>query len=419
MDPTSRTVLTASATRMLERLPELADHVVAQIITQEQTYQPRGLVPRDLLHRSVYSNLSRILTVLSGVEAGDEEELAVARTTGRQRAQQGVPLEAVLRAYRLATQVLMHRIFAETRVESSVELPGFLDVSAAIMRVSDRLSEAVASGYRGTEAELQRRDDERQQATFDVLLEGRGSDPAIAEEALGILGLPDGGPYAVIVSCFEVAPDATISVTRDVCAAYLYSAAWRIRAGREIGIVALGRSSLARFVSALRAETACRIGVSEAFTAIRDVPEAYRMAEIALRTVPDDGAEVAWIAERLPEALVVSSPELAVGLARRALGGVLELPAQERDLLLSTLSVWYQEGRSASRAAARLYCHRNTIMNRLHRVESLGGASLDDHQYLLVCYLGLLTLRLLPTLQTGPKTGGDSGTARDVDAAGG
>lgn len=417
MDPTSRKVLTASATRMLERLPEITEHVVGQITAQEQTYQTRGLVPRNVLHRSVSSNLRRILTVLAGAEVAEDAEVAVARTTGRQRAQQGVPLESVLRAYRLATQVLMHVMVEDTRAHDTLEMDVFLDVATAVMRVSDRLSEAVASGYRATEAEVLRRDDERQQAMFDLLLEGRAGDPALAEEALGVLGLPDAGPYAVIVSCFEVAPDATISATRDVCAAYLYRAAWRIRAGREIGIIALGRSTIERLVAALRGETAGRIGVSDSFTVIREVPDAYRMAETALLTVPADGAEVAWIAERLPEALVVSSPELAAGLAQRALGAVLELPTQERDLLLSTLSVWYQEGRSASRSASRLYCHRNTIMNRLHRIESLGGASLDDHQYLLACYLGLLTLRLLPGTDAGPAPGGESAAREETDVS--
>ncbi|WTW96047.1 helix-turn-helix domain-containing protein [Streptomycetaceae bacterium NBC_01309] len=348
------------------------------------------------------------IAVLSEAEATDNEELAAARTTGRQRAQQGVPLEAVLRAYRLATQVLIHMILEDARTKSSVKLPAFLDISTAIMRVIDRHSEAVAVGYRATEAEILRRDDERQQAVFDALLEGRGRDPAVAEEAAGILGLPAVGPYTVIVSGFEVSPGSGVSVTRDTCAAYMYRTAWRIRAGHEIGIVALGGSSVGRLVAALRGEGTGRTGVSDAFTAIGDVPGAYRMAETALRTVPADSAEVAWIAECLPEAIVLATPALATGMARRALGRVLALPATERDALLSTLSVWYQEGRSASRAATLLYCHRNTVMNRLHRIESLGGASLDDHEYLLACYLGLLSLRLLPALHEDAAATGDT-----------
>ncbi|MCF2528890.1 PucR family transcriptional regulator [Yinghuangia soli] len=396
MGSSSRKVLTAAALRMTDQIPEISERVVRQIIAQEPTYQSHGLVPREVLSRSVNSNVGRILRVLAGAQVTDKEEVATAFTTGRQRARQGVPLEAVLRAYRLAAEVLMHTTLAEAEAAIRGDMATFRDVATAIMKVSDRHSEAVVAGYRETEAEQQRRDDQLQQAMFDALLDGRGSDPDFAREALAALGLPQDGPYVVLVSRFDVASHAAFSPARDTCAAYLYRAAWRIRAGHEVGIAALGRSNVDRLVAALRAEDPGCLGVSDAIGSVRDVPAAYRMAEVALLTVANEAAEVAWIAERLPEALVVSSPALATRLARGALGPVLDLPPAERDVLLRTLSVWYQEGRSASRAAARLFCHRNTIMNRLRRVEGLNGNSLEDHRYLLACYLGLLTLELMP-----------------------
>jgi DNA-binding PucR family transcriptional regulator len=66
-------------------------------------------------------------------------------------------------------------------------------------------------------------------------------------------------------------------------------------------------------------------------------------------------------------------------------------------VLLKTLTIWYQSGRSAARAAGVLYCHRNTILNRPRRIEQLCGGSLEDHRFLLAGYLGLLTLDLLPS----------------------
>lgn len=403
MQPSSRKVMAAAALRLTERIPEICEQVVRQIIAQEPTYQPQGLVAKSLLARSVDSNVRRIMLGLSDAEVSDQRELAAARTTGRQRAQQGVPLEAVLRAYRLADQVVMRAMLEEVYTETQGDTAMFLDIISKLLTVIDRHSEAVVAGYREIESELQRRDDQRQQAMFDALLEGRGNDPVLASQAAAALGLPTEGPYTVTVSVFDVDPNRTLSATRDTCAAYLYRAAWRIRAGREIGIIALGKSSVRRLVAALSVEAPGRIGVSDAFMSIRDLPHAFRMAEVALLTVPEDNNEVAWIAQRLPQALVVSSPSLAGQLARQALGPVLDLPAAESEVLLRTLSVWYEEGRSASRAGSRLYCHRNTIMNRLHRVESLSGRSLDDHQYLLACYLGLLTLRLLP--QGGRSSG--------------
>lgn len=87
---------------------------------------------------------------------------------------------------------------------------------------------------------------------------------------------------------------------------------------------------------------------------------------------------MAWITERLPEALVVSNSGLAVQLALHASSQVLGLPAAERDVLLQTLASWYESGRSAARAATGLYCHRNTILSRLQRSGHLSSRSLED-----------------------------------------
>ncbi|WP_253209170.1 helix-turn-helix domain-containing protein [Streptomyces niphimycinicus] len=76
---------------------------------------------------------------------------------------------------------------------------------------------------------------------------------------------------------------------------------------------------------------------------------------------------------------------------------MLDLPDDEREVLLKTLTIWYQSGRSAARAAGLLYCHRNTILNRPRRIEQLCGSSLEDHRFLPTGYLGLLTLDFLPS----------------------
>ncbi|MEU0500570.1 helix-turn-helix domain-containing protein [Nocardia sp. NPDC005998] len=389
-------MLASAAAAVLQRRAEVTERIVTLVVAQEPAYQPTGQIPVDVLSRSVDANVQRILERLAGVVRSEDEELAVARTTGSRRARQGVPLESVLRAFRLATQGIMDMLLAEARARSAAELDAFLDVATVVIQVVDRHSVAVVTGYRETEAQLQRRDAERRQAVFDALLEGRGGDPATAAEALSVLGLPSDGSYVVVVAAIDLAVRPALGVTRDACAAYAYAGAWRIRGDREIGIVALAESSVPRLMTVLRANSVGPIGISDRFDAMHEVPEAYRAADIALRTVALDSAEVAWIAERLPEALVVSSPNLSGRLARYALGSVLALPRGERELLLRTLAIWYRNGLSASRAAKQLYCHRNTILNRLRRIETLTGGSLEDPRHLLNCYLGLLTLELLP-----------------------
>ncbi|MGW5697144.1 helix-turn-helix domain-containing protein, partial [Streptomyces asiaticus] len=95
------------------------------------------------------------------------------------------------------------------------------------------------------------------------------------------------------------------------------------------------------------------------------------------------------------EALVVSSPDLGTALADRMLGPVLGLEPADRELLLTTLAAWLEAGGSARRAGALLFCHRNTVLNRLRRYEQLTGRSLDHPREVMELSLALSAHRLL------------------------
>src|ERR1700712_5133144 len=60
------------------------------------------------------------------------------------------------------------------------------------------------------------------------------------------------------------------------------------------------------------------------------------------------------------------------------LGPLLELPAEQGDLLLDPLAVWQDNGGSATAAARHMFCHPNTIRHRLRRIEACTGRSLTD-----------------------------------------
>ncbi|MHB8342612.1 MAG: helix-turn-helix domain-containing protein, partial [Mycobacteriales bacterium] len=80
-------------------------------------------------------------------------------------------------------------------------------------------------------------------------------------------------------------------------------------------------------------------------------------------------------------------------LARRTLGGLLDLPGAQRERLLTTLEAYLDTGCSAHRAAGRLYCHRNTVLNRLHHLEEVAQCQVDRDRVALT--LSLAAVRLL------------------------
>jgi DNA-binding PucR family transcriptional regulator len=109
-----------------------------------------------------------------------------------------------------------------------------------------------------------------------------------------------------------------------------------------------------------------------------DTSRYLALADIALGCAPPGGKGVSLYDDHPSGTLIAGSPDLAARLARLVLGPVLDLAADERDELLHTLTVWLDEGGSTSRASERLFCHRNTVRNRLQRIEHLTGRALAE-----------------------------------------
>lgn len=116
-------------------------------------------------------------------------------------------------------------------------------------------------------------------------------------------------------------------------------------------------------------------GISPVVPGVAELGRARRLAELALRTCPPDATRVVRLDQRMPTALVVSQPELADRLVSDVFGALLELEPGDRAVLLETLVVWLVCEGSAGRAAGRPYCHRNTVFNRLRRLEQLTSCS--------------------------------------------
>jgi DNA-binding PucR family transcriptional regulator len=76
--------------------------------------------------------------------------------------------------------------------------------------------------------------------------------------------------------------------------------------------------------------------------------------------------------------LVAQDQEESDRIARTVLGPVLELPADERKVLIDTARAWFDCGGSAERAAQAAYCHPNTVRYRLRRLQELTGRSLAE-----------------------------------------
>ena len=393
--PTSSPVVARFGTALLDCLDQLTDTLVEAILDEDPSYSGPDSTPRDALHRSCHDNLQRILQVLTGRAPAGADPFDAPRATGRHRAEQGMPLESVLHAYRVGFRVIWEGLVSQARRSGEVE--PLVDAATEVWELVDAFSSTVADSYRATEAELVRRGDRRRDALLDALLDGRGTERAIASAAAAALDLPEHGRYAVAV----VADVAAHRALGEVLRSQGLRTAWRARTDREVALVALGASEPKALVGALESVGGMRAGVSPAVDGLAHVDVAHRLAETALRALPPGLAAVSALDDRLPAALLVTAPDLAARLVGRALGPVLALGTDEGPVLLDTLRTWLDTGGSAGQTAGRLYCHRNTVLNRLRRLEALTGRSVERVDDLVEWSLALLALDVLPQRNGG------------------
>lgn len=373
-------------------VPLLAERLMSAIFTDNPEWTDYSPVPREDLWNGCQHYLGRVLQILSGaVEGPDGDDVAAA--IGRCRAEQGVPLEVMLRTFRLGGRIVWEALVEQARIDGA-DSDVVLGAATFMWTVIDGLSSTLSTSYRNTELEQLRRDDQRRHALVEDLLSGRARDTAFAQRTAKELDLPTGGRYLAVVA--DTRPDGSFALhgQHEALASVHIRSVWQFRADTLVGLVALEQRGESDVLDTLRPLARGRVSASPAVRGLAEVGLAHQLALTTLGTSSHGVAELVSLEQRYPEALLVQSPDLAQRLLDSQLGAVLELPVKERDMLLGTLTAWLEENCSTANAAVRLHCHRNTVLNRLHRITVLIGQPLHGRDAYVALSLALSALRL-------------------------
>ncbi|MBT2449522.1 helix-turn-helix domain-containing protein [Streptomyces sp. ISL-43] len=368
------------------RIAVAAHRLADRMPTEEPAYA--ALLGRAELRDRLHDVLRQAVEGLAGGSPGLVPDLADARAEGALRAGQGLPLDSLLRVYRLGGRLLWQSLTEAVAAHDRAALPRLLTAAPALWDVMDRTADAAAESYRRAETVRGERERELRAALLDTLFDGAGPPEAAAESAHR-LGLPERGRFAVVV----LGPGGSADAHPGAGAPRVL---WRIRADGETGLVDLGHLPLESVRDAL-APLGVRAGVSPVVSSPAELARARRLAVLALGTAPaSEGPRTSLLDERLPAALVAAEPDLAGRLRQVVLGPVLALAPEDRRVLLTTLGTWLTCQGSTTYAAQRLYCHRNTVSNRLRRLEQLTGRSLSDPAHVVELALAHTAVTLRP-----------------------
>jgi hypothetical protein len=381
---------------MLARAPKLGKAMADLLCGQIDAYRDGSVITKAQVAESCVANVTFIFDSLAG---GVDVDVSPAEHTGTERALAGVPLSAVMTAYRIGFRFMWEKTIAAARA-AAIPTDSILDATARVFLAQDTFTQAMTAAYRQQlTAQILEREEERS-ALVEALLSHRITDGQSLWEAADLLRLPTSGPYVVVAAELPAIGKLGLPTIENRLAVRDIRSAWRLLPDLQVGIVALrghaAPAALAALVGVLDHAATARVGISPAFDELAETSEALRLARLAVTGKPLADTLVTVFDETPLAVAVVSAPEAMLKIRSSVLGPLDGLPAEERFVLLDTFRAWVEAGGSANDTATKIYCHPNTVRHRLRRIEELTSRSLSRPQDIAELCLAFEVERRLP-----------------------
>lgn len=376
------------------RESEVASAMRRVVLAEVPDYPASG--DPDLLVEVQRHALEHVRAFVASARRGrppQDAELDFVRERAVQREQGGIPLAALLHAYRLGLREVWGAL-AELAAQENAPPQTLMEFTAVAMAYTDAISLAVTDAY-SRAAQRRRGDIERERRDLlEDLLAGRDAD-ARAEDlgidlrlplAIVVAGPPPtsaprsgaavpGPPGALLEDAVE--PEALRRAARAIerqAANAPRSAFVVLHHGRVVAVAPIGRGGItdlrnrvARALSALAraGHDGFAAGISLPITTLAGAGKGHAEAASALSHAPV-GTVVALADVRLLDYLI----ENAGATARRI---VPEWASALPQDLIATLRTFAAMDLNAARTAPALNVHPNTVRYRLDRIQALTG----------------------------------------------
>lgn len=354
---------------------ELARRVVTAIRAEIDFYRSNCIIDDAELFTAATDLLT---SVSSALRADTPFDTSRAEEIGRHRATVGVPLTALMDAFRIAG----HHLWAATVEvgDRHPEIPhaAVLTTSSRIWEALDRYTEAMTSAYHGQATYQVIENAAERAALVEALLQGRPLDDYGVWEVAQLLGIPATGPYVVVAAEPRRVGQHALPGVESMLRSVDVSSVWRLLPDVQMGVAHIVSDTVMEKTVALlgRAATSS-VGVSPRYQNLTDTARSLRYARVAMASDQEPGHHVTVFDDSVLGVAAVSAPDVTQKLADIALGSFRDLPADEQRTLRDTFTVWLNNDGSVARAAEQLFCHPNTVRNRLRRIEEHSGRSID------------------------------------------
>ncbi|MFE0646696.1 PucR family transcriptional regulator [Streptomyces sp. NPDC058877] len=386
------------------------DRVAAEAATTVGGLPAYGGLDRSETGRELLAVMETALVALVAGRAPSDHERAEFVDFGARRADQGVPLEPLLEAFRLTSRHAFDALYAAAggHAESAVALA----LTRDFWLCCDHVSAAVIEGHRRRGAERLGNGGERSE------LLGRLLDGALPPERLPAtiraLGLDPAGEYLAFHAVPAPGQDPAL-VERTLRG---HATVLRVEGapdfGPEPGSAAAGRRVVGLAEPGRLSGVPLPVGLGRALPPARaheSLRQARRAGELAAAF---DVRRPVTEGEFPLHAAVLALPATGEQLVDRCFG---HTDGSRRTTLVRTLDAYLAAGANAEAAAATLYVHPNTLRYRLRTFAAATGLEPGSPEDSLQIWWALRHLEAVSRLRG--RTGTEGGHGRDARRGGG
>lgn len=350
-------------------LDTVVDEIVARIRDEIPDFRR---LPASTLGRAVRGNVGRALAALHDLRPPTPDELERAAQVGRERAEQGLSVDAVLHAYRISISAVWSR-FGELARERGTNVSSVLAFSETLWLWGDAVMEVVGQAHREVELQLAREEQQRRDAFVLAVLLGTIDADELSRESGGY-GLDPEREYVAFRARSLDGPAPRRIASDGLTTALDHDL---------VGLSTTATSPLPGVV----------VGVGPP-ARLAALPAAFAMASRALQTAIAFGQEgVFSLADLSIRPAILSDEALGAAFTDRHLEPLQALGRLGAELE-DTLRVWLEQEMRIEEAAKALHVHPNTLRHRLRRFEETTGANLRRPDDLIELWWALERRRL-------------------------
>ena len=401
--PKKNPVVAAIVENFVERVEEVVERSQDAIWQAVPSYSRSGESLQTDVRQAVRSNVGSLAQVLHQSREVKREELEGIERVGARRAQQGLPLDDVLHAYRTVSRVCWDVLADECRSYEGDALEATIELAEAVLRYTDQISTAVAEAYAKAQRRIVREQEGARREFLSELLHGSDTPPEALLQRAHAFGYDLSVGYLALVGLGpEGDAGREASVASATSAATGHTPSDPIILQKAEHTIALLPADAALDTVAVPEKIAAELGGAWQFgvggpeLGLEGIRKAYLEAKEALEIGAALGIEgnVYRFDDLILYHFLRVDPTLVERFVEQMLGPLIEYDERRKGELLRTLESYFKADGSVKLAGEMLFAHPHTVTYRLKQIEKLTGWSLRDAEDKLRMQLALQAHRL-------------------------